>query len=190
MERIKEVIVVEGRDDIAAVKKAVDAELIFTSGFGLNDKIYARIESAYQRCGIIILTDPDFAGEKIRETLTKRFPNAKHCFLPREEAVRDDDIGVENASPESIRAALKKVKTLCERKEDIFSKLDLIRNDLEGNPKAAERRNELGRILGIGYGNAKQFLSRLNRYGITREEFDEAIEAISRDSCHVNQPQE
>ena len=36
---IKEVIVVEGRDDITAVKKAVDAEIIATSGFGINAKI-------------------------------------------------------------------------------------------------------------------------------------------------------
>ncbi len=178
MERVKEVIIVEGRDDITAVKRAVDAELIFTSGFGLNEKIFARIESAYKRCGIIILTDPDFAGERIRDTLTKRFPLAKHCFLPREQAIKDDDIGVENATPESIREALKKVKTVCERETPIFGKLDLIRNDLEGNPAAAERRNEIGKILGIGYGNAKQFLIRLNRYGITREEFDQAVLAI------------
>lgn len=180
MERIKEVIVVEGRDDIVAVKKAVDAELIFTSGFGLNERIFARIESAYQRCGIIILTDPDFAGERIRETLTKRFPLAKHCFLPREEAVKEDDIGVENASPESIREALEKVKTVCAATEPVFGKLDLIRNDLEGNPSAADRRNEIGKILGIGYGNAKQFLTRLNRYGITREEFEVAMKAINQ----------
>lgn len=180
MERIKEVIVVEGRDDIAAVKRAVDAELIFTSGFGLNERIFARIESAYKRCGIIILTDPDHAGERIRETLTKRFPLAKHCFLPREQAIRLDDVGVENASPESIREALKKVKTVCEVTEPVFTKLDLIRHDLEGNPSAAERRNEMGKILGIGYGNAKQFLVRLNRYGITREEFEAALDAISQ----------
>lgn len=180
MERIKEVIIVEGRDDITAVKKAVDAELIFTSGFGLNDRILARIESAYKRCGIIILTDPDFAGERIRETLTKHFPLAKHCFLPREEAMRADDVGIENASPESIREALKKVKTVCEVTEPEFSKIDLIRNDLEGSPDSAIRRNEMGKILGIGYGNAKQFLARLNRYGITREEFDQALEAIAQ----------
>lgn len=178
MERIKEVIVVEGRDDITAVKRAVDAELIFTSGFGLNEKIFARIEAAYKRCGIIILTDPDFAGERIRDTLTKRFPFAKHCFLPREQAIKDDDIGVENASPENIREALKKVKTVCVAETPVFGKLDLIRNDLEGNPAAAERRNAVGKTLGIGYGNAKQFLIRLNRYGITRKEFDEAISAM------------
>ena len=33
---IKEVIVVEGRDDVTAVKRAVDAELISVSGFGIK----------------------------------------------------------------------------------------------------------------------------------------------------------
>ncbi|MEG1416535.1 MAG: ribonuclease M5, partial [Clostridium sp.] len=35
---IKEVIVVEGKDDVSAVKRAVDADLIITSGFGLTAK--------------------------------------------------------------------------------------------------------------------------------------------------------
>ena len=64
---IKEVIVVEGRDDEAAVKKAVDAEIITTHGYGISQKTYRRIEEAYERCGIIIFTDPDFAGENIRK---------------------------------------------------------------------------------------------------------------------------
>ncbi len=36
---IKEVIVVEGRDDITAVKRAVDAEMIAVGGFGINSKV-------------------------------------------------------------------------------------------------------------------------------------------------------
>ena len=44
---IKEVIVVEGRDDITAVKKAVDAEIIATSGFGINAKIIDKIIEKY-----------------------------------------------------------------------------------------------------------------------------------------------
>ena len=43
---IKEIIVVEGRDDITAVKKAVDAEIIATSGFGINAKIIERIKGS------------------------------------------------------------------------------------------------------------------------------------------------
>ena len=64
---IKEVIVVEGKDDIAAVKKAVNEEMIATGVFGINDKVIARIKEAQKRKGVIVLTDPDFAGEKIRK---------------------------------------------------------------------------------------------------------------------------
>ncbi|MBH9786998.1 DUF4093 domain-containing protein, partial [Clostridioides difficile] len=40
------------------------------------------------------------------------------------------------------------------------------------------RRDALGKILGIGYGNAKQFLNRLNNYGVEREEFIDALKQI------------
>ena len=43
---------------------------------------------------------------------------------------------------------------------------------------ASYRRDKIGQILGIGYGNAKQFLSRLNNYGVSREEFVEAVNSI------------
>lgn len=61
---IKEVIVVEGRDDITAVKRAVDAEVIAVGGFGINAKVINRMKEAQKRQGVIIFTDPDFAGEK------------------------------------------------------------------------------------------------------------------------------
>lgn len=173
---IKEVIVVEGRDDIAAVKRAVDAELIATSGFGITEKTIERIKSAAARCGVIILTDPDHAGERIRKTVSGRVPGCKHAFIPRELATKDGDIGVENASPESIREALAKVKTEVEGERKEFEMNDLVAFDLTGNKDASERRDFIGKELGIGYGNAKQFLNRLNKYGITREEFIKAIE--------------
>ncbi|ETJ33156.1 hypothetical protein Q604_UNBC12395G0001, partial [human gut metagenome] len=49
---------------------------------------------------------------------------------------------------------------------------------LIGNEDASYRRDKIGQILGIGYGNAKQFLSRLNNYGVTREEFIKAVKSI------------
>ena len=39
---------------------------------------------------------------------------------------------------------------------------------------------KLGKELGIGYGNANQMLSRLNNYGITKEEFIKAINKIEK----------
>ena len=116
--------------------------------------------------------------EKIRKKIAAEVPGCKHAFLPREEAKKDGDIGIENATPESIRKALEKVRTESTDKRDEFGQIDLIRNGLIGNEDASNRRDELGKILGIGYGNAKQFLSRLNNYGVSREEFEQALTKI------------
>ena len=178
MKKIKEVIVVEGRDDETAVKKAVDAEIIITHGFGISKKIFRQIKFAKERCGVIILTDPDHAGEEIRNRLDKAVPGCKHSFIPREEARKKDNIGVENANVESILKALEKAKAEIEDYKEIYTNSDLIKNGLIIAKNASQKRDELGQILGIGYGNAKTFLKRLNKYGITTEEFKKALKEI------------
>lgn len=171
---IKEVIVVEGRDDQSAVRRAVEAETIATHGYGISGKTFDLIQQAYEKNGIIIFTDPDHAGEAIRRRLAKRYPDAKHAYLPREEARKGADIGIENASPESIRAALEKVRCTRTEKEETFTAEDMDAYGLTGCEGSAAARDAVGKELGIGYGNAKVFLNRLNHYGITREEFEKA----------------
>ena len=183
---IKEIIIVEGRDDEAAVKRAVDAETIATHGFGIKPETFARIEKAYTERGIIIFTDPDFAGEKIRARLSARFPEGKHAFLPRVEALKDGDVGIENAVPESIRAALEKVRPIMADKRCEFMQVDMLDFGLTGIPGASRRRDKLGKKLGIGYGNGKVFLNRLNQYGIERREFLQAIAEIELEKIEVD----
>lgn len=175
---IKEVLVVEGKMDVLAVRRAVEADCIITGGFGLGKRALADIAEAAKKRGIIIMTDPDTAGERIRRFLAKRFPEAKHAFVPQEEATANDDIGIEQASPEAIRKALAKVHTLNWEPAEIFSGADLIKAGLSGTPEAAGRRAAAGAALGIGYANARTFLQRLNHYGVTREEFAAALAAL------------
>lgn len=182
MINIKEVIVVEGRDDETAVKKAISGDIIITHGFGITEKTFKRIEEAHKRCGVIIFTDPDHAGEQIRKRISKRVKGCKHAFLSKEEATKDDDIGIENASPESIIKALSKVHTIVDETRKEFSMADLVRDDLSGSAAAVARRDAMGRILGIGYGNGKQLVSRLNHYGITRLAYEEALVLIEKES--------
>ena len=178
---IKEVIVVEGRDDITAVKRAIDAEMIATGGFGINKKVIDRIKEAQKRKGVIVLTDPDFAGEKIRKIIAKRVPGIKHAYISQEDGIKDDDIGVENATPEVIIEALNRAKITLEEKVETFDAQDMFYFGLNGDPNAKARRIKLGNKLGIGYGNANQMLSRLNNYGITKEEFIEAIKFVDKE---------
>ena len=52
---------------------------------------------------------------------------------------------------------------------------DLVRHGLSGFPNSADKRAAVGAALGIGYGNGKQFLYRLNHYGISRDEYEQAV---------------
>lgn len=179
---IKEVIVVEGKQDLHRVKQAVDADIIVTGGFTLAPRTLELITQAYKKRGIIILTDPDGAGERIRRFLSQRFPEAKHAFVPRDAAYANNDIGIEQASPESIREALAKVRTLDFEPSAEFTWDDIMAANLTGAVDASVRRAKLGAALGIGYANAKQFHYRLNHYGVTREEFVNAVKSLEADN--------
>ncbi len=180
--KIEEVLIVEGRDDTAAIRRAVDAETIETHGFGMSDEMWRRIEAAHEKKGIIVFTDPDSAGERIRRKVTERFPDAKQAFLPRAQAMKKDNIGVENARPEAIREALSKAHCTvgAEDKEEtaLYTWEDMTENGLCGGAGSRDRRQALGDILGIGYGNARATLSKLNGFHIDREEFYGALQSI------------
>jgi ribonuclease M5 len=176
---IKEINVVEGKDDTAAIKRAVEAETIETGGSAINEAVYRKIELARARRGVIILTDPDHAGERLRRLITARVPGCKHAFLTQEEATRNGDVGVENADPETIRRALAQVKTDFLLQESEIGMADMMEAGLVNHPDAAARRMELGNLLGIGYANGKQFYKRCRMFQVSREEFRDAMDRLN-----------
>ena len=182
MKEIKEIIVVEGRDDTAALKRAGNFTTIETHGYGLQTECYQLMDKAYQDVGLVIFTDPDHAGEALRKRLTSRYPLAKHAFLDREDAKDKGDIGVENGTPRELIDALEKAKALFLKGESNFTKMDLFKYNLAGIPGASERRRELGKKLGIGYANSKGFLEKLNQFKISKEEFYEAVHTLHNNS--------
>lgn len=178
---INEVIVVEGRDDIISVKAAVDAHVIATGGYSYGNKFIKTLKEISKRKDIIILTDPDYAGENIRRDLAKHFPNAKHAYLAQGKALKKGDIGVENATKEDIIEALERVRPTQVEEQISFTKKDLLELGLIGSPSSSHKREELGNHLGIGYANGKQFLQRLNTLGVSKEEFIKAMEELKLD---------
>lgn len=175
---VQEVIVVEGRDDVRAVRRAVQGEVLAVNGFGVSrPQTLASIKQAHERVGVIVLTDPDSAGEHIRRTIEAHVPDVKHAFLPREEGTRasDGNVGIEHANATSIRRALSQARRKQPNQPAIFTMHDLIALGLSGHPAANERRQRVGTHLGIGVTNAKQFLRRLNHFGVTKEELADAL---------------
>jgi len=179
--KIKEIIVVEGRDDITAIKRVVDAHIIALNGFSaLSEKTINKIVELSKNNDLILFTDPDFAGKKIRDTLKKYIPNIKHAFVSQKDATRNDNIGVENANDKAILEALKNVVTANQDGKNRFNISDLIDNRFVSGSNAKERRIMLGDILKIGYYNAKQLLKALNSFNISREQFNAAVKKINK----------
>ncbi|TGB00827.1 ribonuclease M5 [Halobacillus salinus] len=178
--RIKEIIVVEGKDDTARIREAVDADTIETNGSAVDEPVLEQILHAQQKRGVIIFTDPDYPGERIRHIVSQYVPHCKHAFLPKHlaRAKQDKGIGIEHASVEDIREALSSVYELTEDWKETITKDDLIAYGLIGGPMARKRREQLGIRLHIGKTNGKQLLRRLNMFQISSEQLDETMRQI------------
>lgn len=184
MTKIKEVIVVEGKDDTKQIKKAVDADTYETNGSALNEGDLARLRKLQASRGLIVFTDPDFNGERLRKMISAAVPGIKHAFIRRDQGVPTEvhgSLGVEHADPATIKAALDHLYTQAPEEQVIFSHQDLQQAGLTGNAQARHRRERLGQLLGIGYGNGKQLVHRLNMFRITPEQFAKAVQQIDQE---------
>ena len=63
MTTIKQIVVVEGRDDTKRLKETFGRiDTIETRGSAIDEATLARIRQAQAKRGVIVLTDPDFPG--------------------------------------------------------------------------------------------------------------------------------
>ncbi|PXW88476.1 RNAse M5 [Streptohalobacillus salinus] len=186
--RIKEVIVVEGKDDTQKIKQAVEADTIETNGSAINPTILDQIKHAYEKRGVIVFTDPDYPGQRIRSIVSERVPGVKHAFLTKDEARDkfDRGIGIEHASSAAIRQALAAVY---ERDDTPYqsemTRDDLMRYGLIGHEGAKRRRDYVTKQLRIGYCNGKQLLKRLAMFKISKEQLETVVNAIPEEDKHV-----
>ncbi|MHA8110639.1 ribonuclease M5 [Lactobacillaceae bacterium Melli_B4] len=184
MKKIKEVIVVEGKDDTTRIQAAVNADTLETRGSAIDDATLKLIKQVAAKRGIIIFTDPDFSGERIRKIVAKAVPTAKHAFINRQLAVPNHthgSLGVEHATPEVIREALANLYTENVDATELIPRDVLLESDLVGGPSAKQRRQRLCDILNIGYVNGKQLAKRLQMFSITPAQFQQAMQQIEEE---------
>lgn len=174
--KINEFIVVEGRDDTERVKRAVDCDTIETNGSAINSTTLEIIKKAQETRGVIVLTDPDFPGDKIRHTITDHVPGVKHAYIDRNKAKnKRGKIGVEHAELADIKEALMHVSSPFEEGQESIDQSVLLELGLIIGKDARKRRDILGRKLHIGHSNGKQLLKKLNAFGYTEEDVRNAL---------------
>lgn len=179
--KIQEVIVVEGKDDTANLKRFYEVDTYETRGSAIDEDDLERIERLHDLRGVIVFTDPDYNGERIRKIIMQAIPTVKHAFLQREEATpksktKGRSLGVEHASFEDLEKALSSVRGYYDDDNQFdITKSDLMRLGLLMGGDSRKRREYLGEHLRIGYCNGKQLLKRLELFGISLAEVEEVM---------------
>lgn len=192
-------VVVEGKYDKIKLSRLVDALIIVTDGFRIfrDPEKLAYLRLLAQRDGLIILTDSDAAGFKIRGYLKGAVAPQRliQIYTPdifgkerrKPSPSREGKLGVEGISDQLlidafIRAGVvvgekavpdtQAVKPLC--KADLFSL------GLSGRPDSAVRRRRLQALLQLpAQMSAGALLQYLNRC-CTREEFLKALQSLEQ----------
>ena len=173
--KIKEVIVVEGKTDTAVIQKLFDADTIETQGLALDEATLDLIEELEKTRGVIILTDPDYPGMRIRNMIMERVPHVKQAFVDKKDAIGKKKLGIAEAREEAIIQALENVVSFSKESQSLtweeFISLDIIGDK--------QKRLAIYDLFHLGYGNAKTLFKRLNMASITKQDILNKLKAYN-----------
>ncbi|MEA4822392.1 MAG: ribonuclease M5 [Erysipelotrichales bacterium] len=181
--KAKQVIVVEGKHDIDLLSSFLDADFIKTDGTSLPIETLNMLkEVASSGRDIIVLTDPDAPGEKIRKTIQSLIPNCKHAFISPKESRKNRKVGVEHANKKTILEALENIIEFKEVQNTITIQ-ELYELGLIGTSEAKAKRIYLEEKIHLGHGSAKTLLKRLNMLGIKKGKIEELLNSQGENKC-------
>ena len=198
MYHIKECIVVEGTYDKIKLSQIVDGVVFVTGGFSIfnRKKDIETLKTFANKCGVVILTDSDAAGFKIRNYIKQALPKDKvrHAYIPaikgrekrKNKPGKEGLLGVEGISGEIIINALKNagctIDGECIKKQtDKITKADLYAAGLSGGCQSAEKRRILCKVLELpGRISANMLVDSINAI-MSRDDFFDIIENMEND---------
>lgn len=184
MHRIQrnEVLVVEGKNDVHTIKRFFDIECMTTNGSAVSSTFLEELERISKTRDIIVFTDPDYPGERIRAQISERIEGVLHAYLPKEKGISQNGkkVGIEHATKEDLVHALSHVYGHRSPQDtEIYTMQDLY--DF-GVVRQKERRHALCQLLHIAPYNNKQLLKKLNTLAIEREEIVKALDMMEAET--------
>lgn len=190
---LEQAIIVEGKYDKIKLSSIIDSVIIPTNGFSIfKDKEKCEIIRFYaERKGIIILTDSDTAGFKIRNYIKGIVKNGKitNVYIPdifgkekrKLKPSKEGKLGVEGVSQEVILEAFKKSGVFFEEnqeKKDVITLLDLYEDGFSGTPNSSDKRKLLLRKFDLPeLLTTKSMLEILNTM-LSKQEYKKIVQEI------------
>lgn len=164
MIKIDRVIVVEGRYDKIKLASIFDATVIETNGFAIfKDKEKMKLlRMLAAKKGLLILTDSDAAGFKIRSYINGCIPKEQvvHAYIPdifgkekrKDAPSKEGKLGVEGVSRGVIVDALERAGVFCENTEkpsEPITFTDLYKDGFSGGKNSTQRRSAFLKYLNL-----------------------------------------
>lgn len=171
-----DVIVVEGQSDVAFLEQFIDAIYVITNGSAVSRETLDYICELAKTHKIIVFTDPDSPGKRIRDLVEQAVGKVTHVFLNKKDAVKKHKVGVAEASKQAVLSALAHELTPKEiQQQGSLTTLDLYDLHLVGHPESAVLRQAMSDHFHLGFNNGKTLLKRLNSLNISKEKIAEYI---------------
>lgn len=158
---MKETLIVEGKYDKIRLSSLVNANIIQTDGFMIykNKEMIHLISRLADETGVIILTDSDMAGIKIRNYIKSCLAgkNVKHAFIPsvqgkekrKARAGKEGLLGVEGMDDEALLKALSDVGYENGKNKEKITKSDFYLMGLSGGADSKALREKLSEHLSL-----------------------------------------
>lgn len=196
MIKIKQAVIVEGKYDKIKLSNIIDAPIIQTDGFGIfRDKdLQLMIRKLAEKRGILVLTDSDSAGFKIRSFIgsTVDPKNIIHAYIPdifgkesrKTEPSKEGKLGVEGVPEDIIMQALANAGVLCEASpepERPITKLDLYELGFSGGEDSSKKRAAMLKYYSFPERLSANSLIKVLNCVTTYERFIEDIKEIEKE---------
>ena len=194
MIKIKEAVIVEGKYDKIKLSGIIDTVIIETDGFAIfKDKEKQNlIRFLSEKRGIIIMTDSDSAGFKIRNFINgiTKSENIKNVYIPdiygkekrKTESSKEGKLGVEGMNPEIIMTALEKAGVLCSENDkksgNEITHTDFFEDGISGGENSSQIRKALAKELELPERISSSSLLKIINSYMTYDEYKEAIRKV------------
>lgn len=202
MIKVKQAIIVEGKYDKIKLSSIVDGLIITTDGFSVfkDKEKLALIRKLSENQGVIILTDSDSAGFKIRNYIKGCTQNGKviNIYIPdifgkekrKTAPSKEGKLGVEGMSKEIITEAFKKAGVAAEESADNdniggeksggVTRIMLYDDGFIGREGSEGRRKALLKILSLPEMLSVNGLLEVLNAMYTAEEYRSAVDVIEK----------
>ena len=169
MEQFSGVLVVEGKTDKDFIKTFLDCDIVTTNGSEVLRETIEYLKELSKIRQIVVLTDPDAPGKRIRDILNSEIPSCQNAYVRKEVSVKNGKVGVAESTKEEVLEALSHIIPNTNNRKSEITYADLYELGLVSKYGSTEKREAVEKALHIGHSNGKAFLKKCQCLGLDKE---------------------